>query len=269
MIKLFNKSTGQYHSFETTVFPDKTSQLWKIDPGPEKGHSFDVIWMFEDESEYARVLQLGALLSDTTTRPRLYAPYLPYARQDKAVSNKLSFAGVPLMWALKEVYDEISAYDCHSDAFDVENTEPKEFFESVLKQYSYTAICYPDKGALMRYHHFLGEVDIGHVYFEKIRNQETGEITGLEMHSSDEGVVKGGRILIVDDLCDGGMTFIKVSQELYHHGAKEVDLCVSHGVFSKGKECLHSAGIKRIFTTNSRLNNPDGYPVVPKEIHHG
>lgn len=88
MIKLYNKTTNAYHSFQTTIFPDKTSQLWKIDPGPEKGHSFDVIWMFEDESEYARVLQLGALLSDTTTRPRLYAPYLPYARQDKAVFFK-------------------------------------------------------------------------------------------------------------------------------------------------------------------------------------
>ena len=269
MIKLFNRSTEQYHSFEITIFPDKTSQVWKINPVPQQDHTFDVIWMFENEAEYVHILQLGALLSDTTTQPTLYVPYLPYARQDKMVANSLSFAGLPLVWALREVYSTISAFDCHSDAFDVENTEPKEFFTSVLSQSEYTAICYPDKGALLRYHHLLGDVGIGHVHFEKIRNQETGEITGLHMHGDDGGVVKGGRILIVDDLCDGGMTFIKVSQELYHQGAKEVDLCVSHGVFSKGKECLYHAGIQRIFTTNSRLNNPNGYPVVAKEIHHG
>lgn len=266
MIKLFNNVTSQYHTFEITKFPDGTSQVWKITPEPSRTDCFTVTWMFEDEAEYVHVLQMGALLADNTTAPELYAPFLPYGRQDKPVSNRLSFAGVPLMWALRELYSEIRTFDGHSDAFPVHSDDPEDFFKSVFQ---HDAVCYPDKGALMRYHHFMISNAPNHVFFEKVRNQETGEITGLEMHGSNVGGVKGGRILIVDDVADGGMTFIKTAQALYHHGAKEVDLAVSHGIFSKGKECLHAAGIKRIFTTNSRLNNPDGYPVVPKEIHHG
>jgi hypothetical protein len=107
MIKLFNNVTSQYHTFEITKFPDGTSQVWKITPEPSRTDCFTVTWMFEDEAEYVHVLQMGALLADNTTAPELYAPFLPYGRQDKPVSNRLSFAGVPLMWALRELYSEI------------------------------------------------------------------------------------------------------------------------------------------------------------------
>lgn len=255
MIKLFNRTTKQYHSFETTIFPDKTSQVWKIVPGPEKLHSFSVVWMFENEAEYAHVLQLGALLSDHTTLPILLTPYLPYARQDKAVSNKMSFAGVPLMWALGEVYHEIQAFDCHSDAFDVVSMEPVEFFSHALSKHSYTTVCYPDSGAMLRYYHFMKDLDLQHVFFEKTRNQESGEITGLVMRGVEGATVQDSHVLVIDDLCDGGMTFIKTAEELYKQGAARVDLAVSHGLFSKGLEPLYAAGIKMIYTTNSLLHN--------------
>ena len=49
------------------------------------------------------------------------------------------------------------------------------------------------------------------------------------------------KILIVDDICDGGMTFIKVAEVLKNFGTKQIDLAVSHGLFSKGGS-LHLRG---------------------------
>ena len=65
--------------------------------------------------------------------------------------------------------------------------------------------------------------------------------------------IKDQTILIVDDLCDGGMTFIKSAERLYELEAKEVHLYVSHGIFSKGLKPLTDSGIKRIFTKDGEV----------------
>jgi len=60
--------------------------------------------------------------------------------------------------------------------------------------------------------------------------------------------------MIVDDICDGGATFILLAKELYAAGAKEVNLFVTHGIFSKGLIPLYEAGIKRIFTQDGEAS---------------
>ena len=55
-------------------------------------------------------------------------------------------------------------------------------------------------------------------------------------------------MLIVDDICDGGKTFELLAEQLYSNGAEEVNLFVTHGLFTKGLRPLKNAGIKRIFT---------------------
>jgi len=46
---------------EVTIFPDKTSQVWKI---PEHFFSYknEITWEFESESEFIHLAQLVALL---------------------------------------------------------------------------------------------------------------------------------------------------------------------------------------------------------------
>ena len=58
-------------------------------------------------------------------------------------------------------------------------------------------------------------------------------------------------MLIVDDLCDAGGTFIGSAQVLRDAGARSVSLYVTHGVFSKGVENLLNNGIDAIYTTTS------------------
>lgn len=60
--------------------------------------------------------------------------------------------------------------------------------------------------------------------------------------------VKDATCFIVDDICDGGGTFIGTAAMLKSKGAAKVVLIVSHGIFSKGERL---EGIDEIFSTDS------------------
>lgn len=261
MIKMY--SDGKDVKFTTTIFPDGTSQIWKMD---ESAMSTDgdnyILWLFENEAELIQVCQLAQLCYDVfDTSVDLVCPYLPYARQDKEVDNKLSFA---LKTFTEILYNagitRIEAFDPHSKSemvFPMESTTPAEFHRTLFNTIGYDYVCYPDKGAADRYAKTTAKPFI---WAEKIRDQQTGEITGLKMNTSGQNL-KRKKILIIDDICDGGMTFIKVAEALRQFDPEKIDLAVSHGLFSKGKQVLFDAGISEVHTTNSLLRNPEGYKV--------
>lgn len=58
-------------------------------------------------------------------------------------------------------------------------------------------------------------------------------------------------IIIIDDICDGGATFINIAKELKSNGFKnKIYLIVTHGIFSKGFKEL-SQYFNSIYCTNS------------------
>lgn len=252
--------------FEHTVFPDGTSQVWKLQDEIDFDENIDtpvILWLFENESELMQVLQLAHLVQEHLDTPDciLRAPYLPYGRQDKEVNNKLSFALQTFKDTLYSAnITRIETFDAHSKSdmvYAMETTSPSEFHRSCLNNGEHDFICYPDKGAAERYAKHIGRQFI---YAEKVRDQLTGEILGMDLLTSGQDI-KGKSILIIDDICDGGMTFIKVAELLKNNGVGRVDLAVSHGLFTKGKEVIYNAGITKIYTTNSLLRNPEGYKV--------
>ena len=261
MIKLMSGS--EEVKFETTIFPDGTSQVWKVDKNAfDEANDNYILWLFESEAELIQVCQLAQLCYEILdSSVDLVCPYLPYGRQDKEVHNERSFA----LTTFKEVLynagiTRIETFDAHSKTdmvYPSPSASPSEFHRSCLAKGEYDLICYPDKGAAERY----GKTtSFPFVYAEKVRDQLTGDILGLKLLALGQKI-KGKKILIVDDICDGGMTFIKCAELLKNEGASVVDLAVSHGLFSKGKDVLHKAGITEIYTTNSLLRNPDGYKV--------
>lgn len=260
MIKLFIDKVE--HKFTTTIFPDGTSQVWKIDNLPDYTHLslVEIYWSFESEAELMHICQLAQLVNEEITDVGVViAPYLPYARQDKSVANGQSFALNSFKRILNGVgIHRVITFDAHSKSPGIVSLSPTEFHKSIFK---HDIVCFPDKGAADRYGSAdaFGAAPI--IYCEKIRNQSTGEITGLKVIGASPELLQDKSILIVDDICDGGMTFIKVTEALKQFNPKQVDLAVSHGLFSKGKQCLHDAGITNVFTTNSLLKNPEGFKV--------
>ena len=240
-----------------TLFPDATSQVWHLPDNlldPRKiGNR--VAWRFKHEAELFHLHQLSCLLSKYCTcdhKLTLHMPYLPYARQDKEVSNSASFALTAFAEIINsQLWSRVTAFDVHNPS---ETAKLIMGFENRLPNPptdKYDVVVFPDKGAQERY---ANCTELPTVVGDKVRDQATGWITD---YIFDEDSVAGKRVLVWDDLCDGGATFNVLGKSLGK--AKMVDLYVSHGIFSKGiRELLKT--YSRIITTDtcieiSLLNN--------------
>lgn len=231
-----------------TIFPDKTSQIWKLSEFILKETNFaHVVWNFENEGEFMQLAQLKQLLDRYEISVVLTISYLPYGRQDKEVTNTTTFALRTFARLINTLhFQEIIIMDPHSEtAIQLINnsraTYPLESLFAAMDATDTDLFCYPDKGAVRKYTRVY---EYPSIHGEKVRDQLTGNILSYELIGNPEG----RNVLIVDDICDGGMTFKLLAKDLLAAGAKEVNLFVTHGIFSKGIETLKESGIKRVFT---------------------
>lgn len=239
-----------------TLFPDKTSQIWHLDEKVFLEYQHFITWEFESEADLIHLAQLvqllraKCLLSPTI---ELEVTYLPYARQDHSVSNDSTFAlwsFAPLLNTIR--FDKVIIDDPHSQiALNIINNSVAryptlEIIKAIISTRS-GILCCPDNGAKNKYSNIL--IDSDYIYGEKVREQSTGKIISYKLIGDPSGL----NVLVLDDIADGCATFIILAKELYKAGAKEVNLFVSHGLFTKGTQILKDAGIKRIFTKEGEV----------------
>ncbi len=229
-----------------TIFPDGTSQVWRLPRRLRDAYDVSVTWDFEYEREIWDLVSLRRLLYSHPMN--LHMPYLPFARQDKRVSNARTFnleVFADLINPLR--FGEVTSIDVHNPRRtrslikNFRNVEPREFHRDTFNAVSPDLVVFPDAGAAKRYD--LGP--IRSVTLGKARNKVTGEILSLTCEGKAAQVVeRGKRALIIDDICDGGATFIKAAQCLKEIQPRiDVHLAVTHGIFSRGVEPLTRAGI--------------------------
>ncbi len=101
----------------------------------------------------------------------------------------------------------------------------------------------PDAGAYKETHRIAKLLEADLIPSNKVRVNGEPCIT-------IQGNVKHRKCLIVDDMADGGRTFLVLTKELKAHGASEVYLYVTHGMFNYGFSELNEH-INGIFCTNS------------------
>lgn len=250
-----------------TLFPDQTSQIWKV---PEEQINLItenyIIWDFDHEGEFLHIAQLKSLIDAISlTYTYLTMSYLPYARQDKPISNESTFALRTFAGLLNSLkFDGVGIVDPHSEiALEVINNS-KAVYPTYEVELAYHVtnsdiVCYPDKGAKNKYSNIY---NFPFFHAKKVRNQSTGEITSIELVDKKTTM---HNILIVDDLIDGGGTFIGLAKKLYEiEGVKEVNLFATHGIFSKGLKPLKDANIKHIFTKDGEISEVQGNIVYKK-----
>lgn len=243
-----------------TKFPDGTSQVWKLPEWIFESSRFNIIWDFQSESEVFQLVQLNKLLKHgRVPRPvTLHMPFLPYGRQDKEISNDSTWALRAFAQVINSMnFDKVTTIDAHSPIAaelltNFTNIYPEaEIKQAIMSLSDFEPECennlvlaFPDAGAALRYKAKSTDI-IGH----KVRNQLTGHIDSYSI----EGSPKGKDVLIIDDICDGGMTFKLLARDLLTEGANSVNLYVTHGIFSKGIDTLKESGISRIFTKEGEI----------------
>ncbi len=189
-------------------------------------------------------------------------PYFPYARQDRVMQRDEPFS-LKIFCSLLNSLDltEVIVYDPHSDVTPAlinncyvvpQHKLVKKIVPLQLLQDHNVIIVSPDAGAYKKVSKLTSD-DTRIALGSKYRNSK-GEITRTGI--SFDGDLTGKICLIVDDICDGGRTFIELAKVLKDKGAKEVHLYVTHGIFSKGLNVLEESGITKIYTTSSFTRIP-------------
>ncbi len=180
-----------------------------------------------------------------------HIPYLPAARADRGTpfgarvyANMINAAGL----------DEVVVFDPHSPVAPglVQNIRivySAEVLADVLREAgeadAYSAVLAPDKGAVERASKAADALGLPLFTATKTRDFDTGKLTSFEVPQ----LPRSGRILVVDDICDGGGTFRGLATAA-GIGRDRLGLWVSHGIFSgaAGELTGHFA---QIFTTDS------------------
>lgn len=194
----------------------------------------------------------------------LNIPYFPFARQDRAsnpgepnalqafvaVVNSLNFTGV-IFW------------DPHSDVLEglltpgtaIPIRQWDIWTEDMLcitdsgRDSIKTALISPDAGAAKKTHKVAAALGVDVIQAHKLRDTKTGAISGTWINEHD--LNKYNRLIVVDDICDGGRTFVELAEVIRRFDyTGQLDLAVTHGIFSKGVAVVREH-FDNIFVINS------------------
>lgn len=178
-------------------------------------------------------------------------PYVPYARQDR-VCNPGEALGAAVFCKLinDQQYATVTVVEPHSDVTPallqrVRVIDAAAFVQRALSAPAFAngvTLMAPDAGARKRVQALAKQLGVTDVrYAEKVRDTQTGRIT--ETRVPDD--IPEQPVLVVDDICDGGRTFLELAAALRDKTRQPIYLYVTHGIFSHGLTELNAryAGI--------------------------
>lgn len=188
----------------------------------------------------------------------LIIPYLPYARQDRVCNDGESHnlkVFCDMVNNLK--YDVVQVFDPHSIVAtgllnNVSVVDQYELFGDIKTSWREVTIVAPDAGATKKCEAFAKRVGAaGVITCHKTRDMKSGDIIDMTLNHP---VVNGMNYLILDDICDGGRTFIEVAKMFSGLPKSKVELAVTHGIFSYGVDIV-AEHFDHVYTTNSFRND--------------
>lgn len=258
----FKPIAGKEIQFESFTFSGGEPHI-KINPSLAVENAVAVTHRINSFNDFGLLcMAVDALKRMDAVLDTLYIPYFPAARQDRLMIN-----GEPL--SVKVYADIINAFgfkkvmvfDAHSEVTPalLNNCLPITnyyFIKQVIDEIGTNLkLISPDGGALKKIYKLsevLGGIDV--VECSKSRDVKTGKLKEFKVYDDD---LAGNDCIIVDDICDGGGTFLGLAEELKKKNAGNLYLAVSHGIFSKGFDELDKV-FEKIFCTNSVKNIEHG-----------
>jgi ribose-phosphate pyrophosphokinase len=188
-------------------------------------------------------------------RITLDMPYLPYARQDRVCSPGESLSvkvACDFINSLK--FDAVFVKDIHSEVGvalldnlrHMTQADAAFWFTGALRR-DETVLVSPDAGANKKVLTFAKEHSFDDVVrADKLRDTRTGAILDTIVYSEHIG---SRNFLILDDICDGGRTFVELAKKLRPLTEGKIFLYVTHGIFSAGVDVFNGI-VDRIYVTN-------------------
>lgn len=252
-------------TFERIRYPDGqvSAKFIKRDPSDIFNRMVrERINSYEDLFYVRAIADVLSQMDGGTKKYNLFIPCMFGQRSDRRFSEFQSFDLKLITDIINECdFGGVSVLDPHSDvALALINNSSKESSFQYVKyavedirvrntvapeeDTSDILLVSPDAGAYKKVYEFGEKLNLPTMGAMKCRVNGAPSV----MFTHD---VEGKDCLIVDDLCDGGATFISLANLLKLHKARSVYLYVTHGLFSKGFVGLHASGINHVYCTNS------------------
>lgn len=244
-VKKFNFPCGEMHI--------------QIKNWPITGDEFDQEFEFKKNEDIIELfLKVDAMKRLGMTLRTLTIPYVPFSRQDRVNVKGECFSLAVFADFINSLgAKKVVVVDPHSDVTPalIKNcavVHQHEIFAPMFKDKNDFFLISPDGGALKKIYKLAALVDsIGVIECSKNRNVKTGEITGVKVYTDGRNMA-GVDCYIVDDICDGGRTFIEIAKELKKLNCGKIILMVTHGFFTKGLEVFDDL-IDEIYTLKGKI----------------
>jgi ribose-phosphate pyrophosphokinase len=206
-------------------------------------------YIFNSDDVMTLIMLVDALRQINTTDIRLTIPYLPYARQDRVCNPGEAFSSKVFAGIINSLnFESVVVWDPHSENAirDIKKCLIVPQYELMRKHVDLmnwlklepVYLIAPDKGSIHKtdniatvFSKYVKRV----LYADKVRELSTGKIIRTEIKGNIPEDFSSSRVLICDDICDFGTTFVELSKVLKHYNPKEMSLYVTHGIFSGGK----------------------------------
>lgn len=266
--------TDQYKAFK---FPGGEIHVdlkqMPYEPAEHGRYDFDtpqnveLLCSFKSSDDIMLLAQVAEIL-DSSTMYKVSAKilYMGYQQADRRFAKRGGF-GLKVITNLLNSLPIVkyTVFDPHSDVTPallrnctiIDNSDFIEMaIDSIVKRSDSPeedlVLLAPDAGAYKKIFKladkikFKGQVEAAN----KSRNGISGKIDSILLSCND---FQGKDVLIVDDICVGGRTFVELAKLLQDKNVGNLYLAVSHGIFSNGFEDIQEY-FYHVFSTNSRLD---------------
>lgn len=261
-----NKQIG----IESVLFNDNQPHI-KLSADFKENDVVDVYVSLTNSILVLEMLEVANALDHQFCKKRfLHIPYLMGARSDRVMTEGDSFDLEVIAALINSMnFERVYLYDVHSEvstaliknSINISNRALVEKFSMPN-----SVLIVPDAGAVKKAAKYLEwNPNITKViYCTKVRDLSNKGRISLKVLEPENCINRN--CVIIDDLCDGGGTFIEIAKQLNQlqnsvGSPDSITLIVTHGIFSKGMSDLNFY-FEDIITSNSYNANPDVSVVV-------
>lgn len=222
-----------------------------------------IVWKYEEDGDLVKLMFVKSYLDDRRARCSLTIYYLPYSRMDRVEGTSAFTLKYTAAFINRLDFESVTIIEPHSDVSlalidrSIGKYPTVQLLDRVAEEVGFNAeqdyLFFPDAGAQKRYSKVQGYKQL--VGF-KARDFQTGQIKSLEVVGQVDSTAF--KVIIVDDLCSYGGTFMLSGEKLKEIGASHIYLLVGHCEKSiyKGK-ILETDLIDKVFTTNTILDQAE------------
>ena len=228
------------------------------------------------------VLANQALKNLNINKIELFVPYFLGARSDrKFVRGGVNYIKDVIAPIINlQGFHKVTVVDPHSDVLEAclnnfEKISNNDLVRtSLIKYWSETnqiisdmskiVFVSPDAGALKKVYSVSDMFECKHDVLVCSKYRDTdGKLSKTTVPLTDDVLDKD--LFIVDDICDGGGTFINIAKEIKSNEkfTGKIYLIVTHGIFSRGYEGL-AEYFEKVYTTNSISDEVDENSLVTR-----